>query len=197
MIFNFGCNDKDQNSYPKHFASLHDKPVENVESFKYLGDLIKYNESCTGDAEMELRITLAEAKFCELAKKRTNFHINLKTRVLLLNNLVHSRLTYSCQTWNLNDKQNQLINISYRKMLRRMIRGGFQQNEEYHYKITNLKLHEICKTEDVTDFVARQQVNYCATLFVKLTPASIKDCCLTTTSTAKEEDELKHSKTRS
>ena len=49
-------------------------------------------------------------------------------------------------------------------MLRRMIRGGFQQNEEYHYQITNLKLHEICKTEDVTDLVTRQQVNYCAHL---------------------------------
>ena len=49
-------------------------------------------------------------------------------------------------------------------MLRRMIRGGFQQNEDYHYKITNSKLHEICKTEDVSDFVARQQVNYCAHL---------------------------------
>ena len=50
-------------------------------------------------------------------------------------------------------------------MLRRMIRGGFQQNEDYQYKITNSKLHEICKTEDVfDDFVARQQVNYCAHL---------------------------------
>ena len=164
MIFNFGCNDKVQISYPESFASLSDKSVENVKSFKYLGDLIKYNESSTGDAEIELRITLAEAKFYELVKKLTNFHINLKTRVLILNSLVRSRLTYSCQTWNLNDKQNQLINTTYRKMLRRMIRGGFQQNEDYHYKITNSKLHEICKTEDVSDFVARQQVNYCAHL---------------------------------
>ena len=164
MIFNFGCNDKVQISHPESFASLSDKSVENVKSFKYLGDLIKYNESSTGDAEIELRITLAEAKFYELVKKLTNFHINLKTRVLILNRLVRSRLTYSCQTWNLNDTQNQLINTTYRKMLRRMIRGGFQQNEDYHYKITNSKLHEICKTEDVSDFVARQQVSYCAHL---------------------------------
>ena len=164
IIFNFGCNDKVQISYPESFASLSDKSVENIKSFNYLGDLIKYNESSTGDAEIELRITLAEAKFYELVKKLTNLHINLKTRVLILNSLVRSRLTYSCQTWNLNDTQNQLINTTYRKMLRRMIRGGFQQNEDYHYKITNLKLHEICKTEYVSDFVARQQVNYCAHL---------------------------------
>ena len=96
MIFNFGCNDKVQISYPESFASLSDKSVENVKLFKYLGDLIKYNESSTGDAEIELRITLAEAKFYELVKKLTNFHINLKTRVLILYSLVRSRLTYSC-----------------------------------------------------------------------------------------------------
>ena len=118
MIFNFGCNDKVQISYPESFASLSDKSVENIKSFKYLGDLIKYNESSTGDAKIELGITLAEAKFYELVKKLTNFHINLKTRVLILNSLVRSRLTYWCQTWNLNDKQNQLINTTYRKMLR-------------------------------------------------------------------------------
>ena len=49
----FGCNDKVQISYPESFASLSDKSVENVKSFKYLGDLIKYNESSTGDAEIE------------------------------------------------------------------------------------------------------------------------------------------------
>ena len=54
MIFNFGCNDKVQISYPESFASLSDKSVENVKSFKYLGDLIKYNESSTVDAEIEL-----------------------------------------------------------------------------------------------------------------------------------------------
>ena len=88
MIFNFGCNDDVQISYPESFPSLNDKPVENVKSFKYLRDLIRYNESSTGDAEIELRITLAEAKFHEVVKKLTNFHINVKTRVLILNGFV-------------------------------------------------------------------------------------------------------------
>ena len=99
--------------------------------------------------------------------------------------------------WNLNDKQNQLINTTYRKMLSRMIRGGFQQNQDYHYKITNSKLHEICKTEGASDFVARQQVNYCAHLVRQQNTFSLKDCCSMTTNIAKEEDGQKHSKTRS
>ena len=90
MIFNFNCNYENLEQYPDTISSLNGKPIENVKSFKYLGDIIKCDESSTGDAELELRIILVESKFYELIKKLTNHHINLKTRVLILNSLVRT-----------------------------------------------------------------------------------------------------------
>ena len=39
----------------------------------YLGDEIKFDEPLTGNAEFDLRICIAEAKFYEIIKKLTNF----------------------------------------------------------------------------------------------------------------------------
>ena len=52
-------------------------------------------------------------------------------------------------------------------MLRKMIKGGLQRYDEendFRYKICNKKLLEICNTENVTDFIARQQTKYLAQL---------------------------------
>ena len=50
-------------------VTLHNKPIENVKQFRYLGNEIKFNEPKTGDAEINLRISLAENKFNELSAK--------------------------------------------------------------------------------------------------------------------------------
>ena len=48
----------------------------------------------TGDAEIELRIDSAEAKFYEIGIKIMNFKIALRTHVKILNSLIESRLTF-------------------------------------------------------------------------------------------------------
>ena len=74
-------------------------PTKNVKTFRYLGDEVKFDEPSTGDAEIDLRINIAQGKVYEIIKKLTNFKIHLSTRVMIFNSLVRSRLTYSCQTW--------------------------------------------------------------------------------------------------
>ena len=88
--------------YPESIAELDNLAIENVITFRYLGDEIKHDEPSTGDAEMNPRIILSQAKFYEIIKNLTNHRIYLKTRVLVFNSLVHSRLTYSCQAWSAN-----------------------------------------------------------------------------------------------
>ena len=77
---------------------------------------------------------------------------------------MRSRLTYSCQNWNLTNSQFQRLDVTYRTLLRRMIRGGFKRIDyddgDFRYKITNDKLHEICKTSDVSNFIRLQQKRY-------------------------------------
>ena len=80
--------------------------------------------------------------------------------------MVRSRLTYSCQTWNINKNQQERIRSTYTSLLRRMIRGGFERkldendNETYQFVLSNSKILEICGTEDVLDYIKRMQANY-------------------------------------
>ena len=112
----------DRETYPKSICNLNRKTVENVEVFRYLGDDIRYDQPSTGDSEIDLRISLAEAKFNQLWKKLTNRKILLSTRIYILNTMVRSRLTYSCQTWNITQHQKERIDATYNNMLRKMIR---------------------------------------------------------------------------
>ena len=57
---------------------------------------------------------------------------------------------------------------SYICMLRKMIRGGFEReindNEEetFHYVLSNDEVLQICKTKDIMTHVSKQQSNYLA-----------------------------------
>ena len=89
--------------------------------FLYLGDEIKHDEPSTKDAEMNLCIGLVQAKFYEIMKNLTNHRMYLKTRLLVFNSLVRSRLTYSWQTCNDNQTQMNQINFLYTGMLRILV----------------------------------------------------------------------------
>ena len=166
MIFNYQYVNNNVLDYPETIAKLNNTPVGNVTKFRYLGDEIKYDEPTTGDAEIELRINAAESKFYELSKKFLNHGIYLKTRVRILNSIVRSRLTYSCQTWNLNTRQIARINSCYTSMLRKMVRGGYKRKTgtEWHFELSNNDIHTICGTKDVNEFTESQQKTYLAHL---------------------------------
>ena len=72
MIFNFEyIKEHYDSTYPESIAELQNHVIENVKTFRYLGDEIKFDEPSTGTAEINLRISLAEAKFYELKNKLT------------------------------------------------------------------------------------------------------------------------------
>ena len=150
--------------YPKSIINLRNEPLQNSMEFKYLGSLISQNEPNTGEIEINHRIQMAHAKFASMSNLLQNSAIYLKTRIKFLNSFVRSRLTYSCQNWNLTNSQFQRLDVTYRTLLRRMIRGGFKRIDyddgDFRYKITNDKLHEICKTSDVSNFIRLQQKRY-------------------------------------
>jgi hypothetical protein len=166
MILNYQYINSDISTYPKTISKLNGVSVENVTNFRYLGDEIKFNEPSTGDAEVELRIEIAENKLYELSKKLFNHNIRIRTRVKIMNSIVRSRLTYSCQTWNLTSRQSDRINSTYMAMLRKMVKGGYRRKRgtEWNFVLTNNDLHNICGTEDISDYTARQQRKYLAHL---------------------------------
>ena len=92
-----------------------------------------------------------------------NWRIMLRTRTVVFNALVRSRLTYSCQIWSLTKKQTEHINARYTNMIRKMVRGGFRRKEgSYSYVITNEVLLQKCNTESMVKYIRRQQRNFLA-----------------------------------
>ena len=154
--------------YPNSIVLVNGEQIENMRFFKYLGCQLTYNEPCTSNSELEIRIDTAEKKFYELGKKLMDHRIMLTTRVKIFNSLVRSRLTYACQTWNLTKRQSDHINAAYMAMVRKMIKGGYRRKEgSYSYEITNLDLLEKCKIESITTYIKRQQRNYVAHIIRK------------------------------
>ena len=127
MIFNF---DKAEEEYPDVICSLEGGKIDNVKSFQYLGSKIKFNESLTGDEELNQRIESAEIKYYQHGKKLMNHKIHLATRVTIFNALIRSRLTYGCQTWTLNSSQLKRLSSIHCGLLRRMVRGGFKRQDD-------------------------------------------------------------------
>ena len=159
MVLNY-MNKED---YPKSIAQVAGHSIDNIKSFRYLGCEIKFDEQGTGDAEVELRINCAEAKFYQLSKKFFNRKIALKLRTKILDALIRSRLVYACQTWTLTSNQMRRIKTVYMGMLRKMVRNGYRRVEgTYRFAFTNEHILRICGTTCVGQFIASQQKKYLA-----------------------------------
>ena len=63
--------------------------------------------------------------------------------------------------WNLTVVQFEKLDVTYRNPLRRMIRGGFKRigdnDEDFRYMLNNEKVHAICCTSNVSNFIRKQQ----------------------------------------
>ena len=165
-------NDKyiqSEEEYPSSIINLKSTPLKNVTTFKYLGSYLHYEEPNTGETELNHRIQMANAKFAEMMNLLQNHKIHLRTRICFLNSYVRSRLTYSCQNWTLTSSQYNLLDVVYRSFLRRMIRGGFSrqtdcEENQFKYKLTNTKIHNICNTIDINEYIRTQQKKYASHL---------------------------------
>lgn len=159
MVFNYVTEE----GYPESIARVAGHAIDNVKTFTYLGCEIKFDESGTGDAEVELRIDCAESKFYQHSNKFFNRKIALKSRTRIFDALVRSRLIHACQTWSLTARQTQRIKSTYMGMLRKMVRHGYRRVEgTYRFAFTNDHILKICGTTCVGEFIALQQKRYLA-----------------------------------
>ena len=150
-----------------------------MKEFRYLGAGLHHEEPNTGEVELNHRIQLANSKFAEMSNLLQNHKIHLRTRIKFMDSFVRSRLTYSCQNWNLNQAQFDRLDVIYRRFLRRMVRGGFKKKEgeeenEFSFKINNEKLHRLCGTRDLRLFIQDQQCNYAGHIVRTASDRSVK-----------------------
>ena len=74
--------------YATGTVDLEDQSLNNVKEFKYLGSYLHFNEPSTGDAEINHRIQMANAKFAEISNLLQNSKIHLRTRISFLDSSV-------------------------------------------------------------------------------------------------------------
>ena len=184
MIINFTTTT--DNNYPESIICINNKTIENTPSFKYLGVWITYNKLSIGNEELEHRINSAHIAFSENRKLLTNMNVGLQTRMMFLNALVRSRLTYGCHCWRPNAQELSKIQSTYHYFLRCMVYNGHKRvnpparqasdsasstsstessdddDVDWSYKITNKKLLNITCTESIKQFYEKQQHNFVA-----------------------------------
>ena len=147
--------------YPSSISSLRGNDLENVESYRYLGCEVKYDEPSTGETERNLRADAAECKFYSLVRNFMNMKIRLRLRITMLNSLVRNTLVYSCQTWSTTIAQLNRINAQYMSFIRKMRKGGYKrQDNSWHFVLSNANLLDMANTTDLTSYIRQQQRNY-------------------------------------
>ena len=110
-----------------------------------------------------MRYAAADSKFYSLSRNIMNNKIKLKTRTMMLNSLVRSRMVYESQTWCLSSVQSKKLNSNFNAYLRKMAKGGHCRKEgSWSYVYTNENLLQMSGTTDVITFVQKQQKKYVA-----------------------------------
>ena len=106
--------------------SIEGVALKNVRTFKYLGDMITYNDEDPSHY-LSFRISSAFQKWNELKHVLTDKRINMPNRMKFLETCVRSRLLYSAQSWELSASEMRNLETSWHGILRKMITNGFKR----------------------------------------------------------------------
>ena len=136
--------------------------LEHVEAFTYLGIRASATDK---NLFLNNQLQAGWAAFNKHKNSICNRRIHLHTRINLLNSLVRSVFLYSCQATKHTKAQEKKLDALYNTFLRKMVNKGWKSSVvdddgNYSPTITNIKLHEITKTEPVKEFVQKQFLRY-------------------------------------
>ena len=172
-------------TYPETILSLNGEDIKNSTSFKYLGVWINHNNQHIGQEELNHRVNSAHNAFSEHRTLLTNMRVKLSTRVMFLDSLVRSRLTYGCHAWKPSAAELSKIDSTYRYFLRCMIWNGHKrvnppsrttgsdssdedtsssdlEDYDWRYVVTNETLYRVSNTKSIKQFYEQQQMKWIA-----------------------------------
>ena len=116
---------------PKVNITLDGQPVEQVERFVYLGQLITENGKC--DEEIKRRIEIARTAYIKMRNVLTNPKLSTSARLRFIKCYVWSTLLYGVETWTISKTSQQRLEAFEMWALRRMLRISWTRhvtNEE-------------------------------------------------------------------
>lgn len=98
---------------------IEENVIENVSEFNYLGSVISNKGGCKND--IKRRIGRAQYTFNSMIKIWLTKELSLKTKIRLFNSNVKSILLYGCESWSMNKKERNEIQVLINKCLRRIL----------------------------------------------------------------------------
>ena len=174
MIWNW--DDLVDGPYPENILSINGFLLNNVKHFKYLGVWNTYNDIHIGEKEVNNRKNSANGAFAQHRKMLGNKNIHLATRVMFMNSLVRSRLTYGCHAWRPTQSEMSKLSSRYKYFLRCMVYNGFKrvcppekddpdassETVDWRYVISDDKLLQITKCIPLEQYYQVQQKKWVA-----------------------------------
>ena len=106
---------------PKVNITLDGQPVEQVERFVYLGQLITENGKC--DEEIKRRIEIARTAYIKMRNVLTNPKLSTSARLRFIKCFVWSTLLYGVETWTISKTSQQQLEAFEMWALRRMLKN--------------------------------------------------------------------------
>ena len=116
---------------PKVNITLDGQPVEQVERFVYLGQLITENGKC--DEKIRRRVEIARTAYIKMRNLFTNPKLSTSARLRLIKCYVWSNLLYGVETWTISKTSQQRLEAFEMWALRRLQRISWTRhvtNEE-------------------------------------------------------------------
>ena len=99
---------------------LEDRPLEEVDSFVYLGSVV--SKAGGADEDVKVRIGKAQCAFNMLRNTWRNRHLRLSTKLTLFNSNVKSVLLYGSETWKHTKALDHKLQVFINRCLRNILR---------------------------------------------------------------------------
>ena len=139
---------------PRQFALRIDgEPIEQVESFKYLGQTITQDGRC--ETEVRMRIAMAKAAFREKQNLLCARNTSISLRKRIMKAYVWTVATYGAETWTLNKKEESQLEAFEMWCYRRMERISWTE-----HKTNDAVLIQVGETRKLLRSIQRKRLSY-------------------------------------
>ena len=151
----FSTRSEERRSQLGSTVTMGDFKFEVVEKFTYLGSEINTQNDIT--REIRRRIVLANRCLHGLSKFMRSRDPSKETKLKLYNELILAVLLYGSESWTLRAKDEQLLNVFERKVLR-LIYGPVCREGEWRSRY-NHELYALSRQQKVTDKIKVKRLN--------------------------------------
>jgi len=136
--------------------NVENKEIEQVKSFKYLGSIINLDN--TMEEEIKARIASGNKVYFANKKIFQSRLISKRAKLKLYYLVIRQIVTYSCETWILEETIINKLLVFEMKILRKIF-GPNNENGIWRIK-TNQELDEIIKCKNIINFIRAQRLSW-------------------------------------